>query len=97
MTHDAYPDSQETLERLEQSQKVAATIENAYSLEMARKKALLQCFIAEGLTPPKPETAEPTPTSSAAPPATPARSEDDKEMSDQEAVDLVKVGHEVLL
>ena len=77
---------------MEQSQKVAGTIENAYQLEMARKKALLQCFISEGITPPKPETVEPTPTSSAAPPATPSKEDEGKEMSDKEAVDLVKVG-----
>lgn len=91
------PDAEETLERLEQSQKVAGTIEAAFQLEMARKKALLHCFLSEGIDPPAPEAAEPTPTgSAAAPPSTPARAQGGEEgapeMSDQEAVDLVKVG-----
>lgn len=64
---------------------------------MARKKALLQCFLSEGIDPPAPEAAEPMPTgSAAAPPTTPVRAQEGEggasEMSDEEAVDLVKVG-----
>ena len=74
---------------MEQANKVAATIDAAYQLEMARKKALLQTFLAEGMSPPAPEKAEPTPTGDVAPPA-PVDAAADGEMSDQEAVDLAK-------
>ena len=52
----------ETLERLEQSQRVAATIDAALAAEMDRKRALLSAFIARGVAPPKPEHAEETST-----------------------------------
>ena len=52
-------DLAETLERLEQSERVAATIGAAYDVEMARKRALLRCFVEHGITPPAPpETRE---------------------------------------
>ena len=51
-------DLAETLERLEQSERVAATIGAAYDVEMARKRALLRCFMEHGLTPPAPEQRE---------------------------------------
>mmetsp|Transcript_25331 Transcript_25331/g.63416 ORF Transcript_25331/g.63416 Transcript_25331/m.63416 type:complete len:184 (-) Transcript_25331:440-991(-) len=83
----------ESLERLEQSQKVASTIDKAYQVEMARKKALLRCFISENIQPPAPEAAEPMPTGSATAPAVTAETGvgASQEMSDQEAVDLVKL------
>ena len=51
-------DLAETLERLEQSERVAATIGAAYDVEMARKRALLRCFVEHGITLPAPETRE---------------------------------------
>jgi hypothetical protein len=60
---------------LEQSQKVAGTIEAAFQLEMARKKALLQCFLAEKITPPAPEAAPDIPTGANLTPNTPAAAE----------------------
>ena len=42
-------DLAETLERLEQSERVAATIGAAYDVEMARKRALLRCFVEHGI------------------------------------------------
>jgi len=52
----------ETIERLEQSQKVAATIDAALAVEMTRKRALLGCFLSNEMTPPAPAAAAPTPT-----------------------------------
>ena len=52
----------ETLARLEQSEKVAASVEAAHATEMTRKRALLSAFVASGTTPPAPATRGETPT-----------------------------------
>ena len=52
----------ETLERLEASERVAASVDAALAQETARKRALLSAFLERGLTPPAPETRDETPT-----------------------------------
>ena len=79
----------ETLERLEQSQRVAATIDAALAAEMDRKRALLSAFIARGVAPPKPEHAEETPTLNVSM-NTSAAEKDESEMTDEEACEHAK-------
>jgi hypothetical protein len=79
----------ETLERLEQSQRVAATIDAALAAELDRKRALLSAFIARGVAPPKPEHAEETPTLNVSV-NTPAAEKDESEMTDEEAREHAK-------
>ena len=55
----------ETLERLEASERVAASVDAALAQETARKRALLSAFLERGLTPPAPETRDETPTGNA--------------------------------
>ena len=52
----------ETLERLEASERVAASVDAALAQESARKRALLSAFLERGWTPPAPETRDETPT-----------------------------------
>ena len=52
----------ETLERLEASERVAASVDAALARETERKRALLSAFLERGLTPPAPETLDETPT-----------------------------------
>ena len=52
----------ETLERLEASERVAASVDAALAIETERKRALLSAFLERGLTPPAPETNDETPT-----------------------------------
>ena len=52
----------ETLERLEASERVAASVDAALERETARKRVLLSAFLERGLTPPAPETRDETPT-----------------------------------
>ena len=48
----------ETLERLEASERVAASVDAALARESARKRALLSAFLERGETPPAPESAD---------------------------------------
>ena len=48
----------ETLERLEASERVAASVDAALAQESARKRALLSAFLERGETPPAPESAD---------------------------------------
>ena len=52
----------ETLERLEASERVAASVDAALARETERKRALLSAFLERGLAPPAPETFDETPT-----------------------------------
>ena len=51
----------ETLERLEASERVAASVDAALARETERKRALLSAFLERGLTPPAPEINDETP------------------------------------
>ena len=48
----------ETLERLEASERVAASVDAALAQESARKRALLSAFLERGETPPAPESVD---------------------------------------
>ena len=52
----------ETLERLEASERVAASVDAALARETERKRALLSAFLERGLAPPAPEINDETPT-----------------------------------
>ena len=84
----------ETLARLEQSEKVAASVEAAHATEMTRKRALLSAFVASGTTPPAPATRDETPTqnvsTNVAKTATANDGDAAEEMTDEQTLEMAK-------
>ena len=84
----------ETLARLEQSEKVAASVEAAHATEMTRKRALLSAFVASGTTPPAPATRDETPTqnvsTNVAKTATANDGDAAAEMTDEQTLEMAK-------
>jgi hypothetical protein len=86
----------ETLERLEASERVAASVDAALARETERKRALLSAFLERGLTPPAPETNDETPTGNVSDNLSKAKttgsgdSESLETVSDEDAVTMAK-------